>query len=90
MKYVIFSKIRKGKGKCGVYIDGSSRFFVFFSACSSQSTKFQEIEPGSIYKGEITINEPSSSNEVVLSNGQIEIDASNTSDGYVMVRRSSL
>lgn len=60
--------------------------FVFFSACSSQSTKFQEIEPGSIYKGEITINEPSSSNEVVLSNGQIEIDASNTSDGYVMVR----
>ncbi len=61
-------------------------FCLFFSACSSQSTKFQEIEPGSIYKGEITINEPSSSNEVVLSNGQIEIDASNTSDGYIMVR----
>lgn len=60
---------------------------LFLNACSgSSAAAFEEIVPGSIYTGEISILEPEASGTNVFSDGSIEIDASNVSDGYIMMR----
>lgn len=48
--------------------------------------KWQEVEPGSIYKGKIDILMPEASGEVVIEENGITIDASHKEDGYIMVK----
>lgn len=47
---------------------------------------WQEIEPGSIYTGEISVCMPEASGEVVIEEGGVTVDASHTDDGYIMVK----
>lgn len=46
---------------------------------------FEEITPGSVYKGEISINEPKTGDVTYEESGAL-IDVSNTADGYIMVK----
>lgn len=47
---------------------------------------WQEIEPGSIYTGEIHVCTPTASGTVVFEDNGVIVDASHTEDGYIMVR----
>lgn len=47
---------------------------------------WREIEPGSVYDGEITVRVPEASGTVVYEGNGAVIDASHTEDGYIMVK----
>lgn len=47
---------------------------------------FKEIEPGSVYHGEINICTPEASGTVVFEDAGVTVDASHTEDGYIMVK----
>lgn len=47
---------------------------------------WKEIEPGSIYDGEISIHVPEASGTVVYGENGATVDASHTEDGYIMVK----
>ncbi len=47
---------------------------------------WQEIEPGSIYTGEIRVCTPEATGTVVFRENGVTVDASHTEDGYVMVK----
>lgn len=46
----------------------------------------EEIEPGSLYTGDITVRTPEASGTVVYEGNGVTVDASHADDGYVMVR----
>lgn len=54
-------------------------------ALQSFKGSFKEIEPGSIYTGEIQISTPEAPGIVVFRENGVTIDASHTEDGYIMV-----
>lgn len=68
---------------------------LFITGCSKQNSDlpkedtFQEITPGSIYKGEIHILEPSADEAITYGNSDVILDASNAKEGYIMVKSAS-
>lgn len=47
---------------------------------------WEEIQPGSVYTGEITVHTPEASGTVTFEGNGVTIDASHTEDGYIMVK----
>ena len=56
------------------------------SPLSDTQGDFQVVEPGSVYTGPIEIPLPEASGQVVYEENGITVDASNTEDGYLMVK----
>lgn len=70
-----------------------SVFLLFFSACDDSGggsgkthPEMTEIVPGSVYTGEISVLMPEASGTEVYGEDGVTIDASNTEDGYIMVK----